>query len=254
MIPPDVALALLINRCAAASSTGMPPYMSFEEHTHITGSAGFLAINKNVDRAVTVRTADAFAVMQDLPKGARRSGSAFPMPPAFDPFSTFYYSYYVNFGKIDIDYYPAQPYQFALPAPDPNVQMVVPYFRYWAPHYATDSSDQAVHLLIDPTPIIADNPYVSEIKVDPSSQLPSEMTLQMPEKHGLVTIRLDYAMIENHWILTHGVLDVIKHAGVLFKGHAETTFTSFTFPAIAPDPELTGTLRPSPTPAPSSQP
>lgn len=254
MIGADLALAALINRLANIYDTGMPPYITFREHTHITASL-FGGQMKDVDRSVAVRVADDYAVMQDLPQGAQRTGSAFPLVPFFDPFSDFQFSYFANPKKIDINFVPGPPFQLTIPQPDPSADITMPYFSEWAPRYAPDSSDAAPHFLIDPTPLTGNNSfYISEVKVDPATQLPSHV--QMDDTGSDMSIGLDYAVVENHWIVTHGTFSSTQHAlGMSFKVTADTTFTDFAFPQAAPDPQLAGTPRPRPTAttAPSSE-
>lgn len=245
MVGADLALAALINRCANVYETAMPPYITFREHTHITVSALGGRI-KDIDRAVSVRVADDYAVMQDLPQGATRTGSAFPVIPFFDPFSSFRFSYFANVTKLDIDFVPGAPFQLQIPAPDTNVDVIVPYISEWAPRYAPDSTDDALHLLIDPTPRTGNSFYPSDVKADPGSQLPSHVTMQ--DSASDMTIGLDYSMVDGHWIVTHGTFSATQHAiGMTFKVSAETTYSDFTFPTTAPDPQLAGTPRPSPS-------
>lgn len=247
MVGADLALAALINRCANAYETTMPPYMTFREHTHIAIS-GFGGRMKDIDRQISVRVADDYAVMQDLPQGATRVGSAFPVIPFFDPFSTFSFSYFANAKRLDIDFVPGQPYVLTLPPADPNVDMVVPYFSWFAPAYAPDSTDDALHLLIDPTPRTGKNFYISDVQQDAKSGLLAHVT--MKDNASDMTIGLDYATVDNHWVITHGTFSSTQSAlGITFKATADTTYTDFTFPTLAPDPRISGTPRPSPSPS-----
>ncbi len=249
MVGADLALAALMNRCANVYDTAMPPYITFREHTHISVSA-FGGRIKDIDREVAVRVADDYAVMHDLPQGATRTGSAFPVFPFFDPFSSFQFSYFANLTKLDITFTPGVPFELQTPAPDPTVDAVVPYFSGWAPHYAPDSSGDAVHLLIDPTPRTGNSFYPSEVTQDPATQLPSHVTMQ--ENGTDMTIGLDYAMVDGHWLVTHGTFSATQRAiGITFKVNADTTYSDFTFPTTAPDPQLAGTPRPSPSASPS---
>jgi hypothetical protein len=245
MVGADLALAALINRCATVYDTAMPQYITFHEHTHITVSA-FGGRIKDIDRAIAVRVADDYAVMQDLPQGATRTGSAFPVIPFFDPFSSFRFSYFANMTKLDINFVPGAPFQLQFPAPDPNVDVVVPYISEWAPHYASDSTDDAVHLLIDPTSRTGNSFYPSDVKQDPTSQLPSHVTMQ--DNSSDMTIGLDYSTVDGRWIVTHGTFSATQHAiGLTFKVTAETTYSDFAFPSEPPDPRLAGTPNPSPS-------
>ena len=246
MIGADAALAALINRAATAHLTAPPAYITFRETTHVEGA------NKaeDINRYVVVRVADDCAIMQDLPNGAQRTGPAFPVIPFFDPFSSFQFSYFANLKKIDITFDPGQPFQLAAPPVDPSVDAVVTYFSEWTPRYAPDSTDNAIHLLIEPTPRTGDNTfYPSEVVEDPQSQLPSHVTLQ--DNGTDMQIGLDYSIVDGHWIVTKGTWSATQHVAIIgaFKVNAVTTFTDFTFPTTAPDPRIAGTPRPSPSPS-----
>jgi hypothetical protein len=244
MVGADLALAALINHAADVYKTTMPPYIAYEEHTHIK-AAVFGGINKDINRAITVRVADDYAVMQDLPGGGTNIGSAFPVVPFFDPFSTFGYCYHAGLKKIDLTFYPGKPYIYPAPATDPSVDMVVQYMSYWAPRYAPDSTDDAIHLLIDPTPQTGKALYPAEVKLDPATGLPSHVV--MKDNGSDATIGLDYEMIDNHWVVVHGTYSATEGAlGMSFHAESDTTFTNFTFPQTPPDPRLAASPSPQP--------
>jgi len=251
MIGADAALAALIDRAAAAYTNAAPAFITFHENTHVEGANK----SEDINRYVAVRVADDYAIMQDLPHGAQRTGSAFPVIPFFDPFSSFRFSYFANLKKIDITFDPGQPFELQLPAPEPGVDAVVPYFSEWAPRYATDNTPDALHLLIEPTPRTGtDTFYPSEVTEDPATHLPSHVTLQ--DNGTDMTIGLDYSMVDGYWVITRGTWSATQHIALIgaFKVSAVTTFTDFTFPATAPDPRLAGTPRPSSSASPSPSP
>lgn len=246
MISPDIALATLINRAGTAYQTTAPTYITYRETTHVEGANRA----EDINRSVSVRVADDYAVMQDLPQGAVRLGSAFPVIPFFDPFSTFRFSYYANLKKIDITFTPGQPFYFTMPVADPNVSVVVPYISFYAPHYAPDSTEEALHMLIDPTPRIGGNEfYPSDVREDATSHLPSQVTMRMTDSD--MTLTLDFSTVQGHWVITQGAWSATQHVlGMTFRVAATTTYTDFAFPTTAPDVRLAGTPRPSPTPSP----
>ena len=243
MIGADAALAALINRASTAYTTNAPAYVTYVEHTHVTGANR----SEDIDRSVMVRVADDYAMMQDLPNGSHRTGTAFPIIPFFDPFSSFHFSYFANLHRLDITFVPGAPWVLQMPAADPSVDALVPYFSTYAPRYAPDSTDAALHLLIDPTSRIGANTlYPSEVIEDPQTQLPSHVTMQLTGADEV--IGLDYAIVDGYWMITRGTWSATQHVlGLTFKVSAETTFTDFTFPATAPDAGLSGTPQPSPT-------
>jgi hypothetical protein len=250
MIPPDLAFALLINRTTAYYRSHVPQYMTYTERTHV--SAPTLGRAQDINRSVAVRVADNFAVMHDLPNGGDRTGQAFPIIPYFDPLSEFQFSYFANLKRVDITVVRGRPYQLAIPQDDPSVDMVVPYNSYWDARYAPDSTDSAIHLLIDPTPRLQGF-YPSDVVEDAQSQLPSHIELQLTggdDEH----ISLDFKVVDGYWVITHGVFSATEHAVFMtFKVVADITFDDIAFTDTAPDPRLAGTPVPTtPSPAPSS--
>jgi hypothetical protein len=246
VILPDVALALLIDRTTAFYDANPPVYMTYTERTHV--DAPSLGRTQDINRSIAVRVADNFAVMRDLPDGGARTGEAFPIIAYFDPLSAFGFSWFANLKRVDITLDRGQPLTLATPAPDPGVDAVVPYNSFWAARYAPDSTDQALHLLIDPTPRVRDSFYPSEIVEDPQTHLPShiEMTVQGSDE----TIALDYKVIDGHWVITHGRWGGTQHAIFMtFKVVADVTFDDIAFPTDPPDPRLSGTPAPSATPS-----
>jgi len=243
MLPPDLALALLVNRAANTYASSAPQYMTYQEHTHVVGNGQI----REIDRSVAVRVADNYAVMRDLPDGGERTGEAFPIIPYFDPFSRFEFSYFANLKRVDIRLEREAPYLFPIPAPDPSVDAVIPYSPYFAPRYAPDSTETRLHLLIDPTPRTGANTfYPSEVIEDPQTQLPSHIEMRVTGSDE--TIALDYAMVEGHWIITHGAFSGTQRAMMLtFKITADVTYENIAFPATPPDPRLASTPIPLPS-------
>ncbi|HEY5340369.1 MAG TPA: hypothetical protein VIK27_05020, partial [Candidatus Aquilonibacter sp.] len=227
-----------------------PAYITYRESTHVDGANR----SEDINRAVAVRVADDYAVMQDLPQGARRTGPAFPVIPFFDPFSTFAFSYFANLHKIDITFDPGAPYYFPIPPVDPTVDAVVPYMSEFDPRYAPDSTDDALHVLIDPTSRTGSGDfYPSDVSEDPQSHLPSHVTMQVNASD--MVIGLDYGIVDGYWVITRGTWSATQHVmGLTFKVNAVTTFSDFAFPTTAPDPQLAGTPRPSPSPSASPTP
>jgi len=253
MILPDVALALLVNRTAAYYQQNPPVYMTYTEHTHV--NAPSLGRTQDINRSVAVRVADNYAVMRDLPDGGERTGQAFPIVAYFDPISGFSFSYFANMKRVDITLKRAAPIVLATPEPDPDVNVLVPYNSYWAASYAADSTDDALHLLIDPTARAQGGFYPSEIIEDPATHLPSHIMMRIAGTDDM-TIALDYKVIDGHWVIVHGQFSATQHAIFLtFKVIADVTFDDIAFPATAPDPRLAGTASSTQTtPAPDSTP
>ena len=161
MTTADLAFALLINRTSQYYAANPPAYMTYVEHTHV--NAPTLGRTQDIDRSIAVRVADNYAVMKDLPNGSERTGQAFPIVAYFDPLSAFTFSYFANLKRVDITLQRGAPLTLAIPAADPNVNVLVPYNSYWAARYAPDSSDAALHLLIEPTPRVRVGFHPSEV-------------------------------------------------------------------------------------------
>ncbi|MGZ3497821.1 MAG: hypothetical protein ACXWNK_16455 [Vulcanimicrobiaceae bacterium] len=235
MIPPDLAFALLTNRTAMTYQNQAPAYIVYREHTHVTAPS--LGRSQDIDRLVKVRVADDVAVMQDLPAGAERTGQAFPIIPYFDPISQFSFSYFANLKRVDITLTRGQVVYFPIPSPDPSVNAVIPYMSFWAPSYAPDSTDARLHMTLEPTPRAGNGFYPSDVAEDPQTQLFSHVEMRTTD--GDETIALDYQVIENHWVITHGAFTSTEHTfGLTFKVIADITYDQFQFPSMPPDPRL----------------
>jgi hypothetical protein len=246
MMTADLAFAMLINRTSAFYQAHPPIYMTYTEHTHV--SAPTLGRAQDIDRSIAVRVADDFAVMKDLPNGEQRTGQAFPIVASFDPLSNFKFGYFANLKRVDISLERGAPFYLAIPDPDPNVNAVVPYNSYWAARFASDSTDSALHLLIEPTARVTDGIYPAEIVEDGTSQLPSHIVMRAAGGSD-ETISLDYSVIDGHWVIVHGTFTQTMHVAFLtYKIIADVTFSDIAFPIEAPDPRLAGTPMPSSTP------
>ena len=246
MMTADLAFALLINRTTAYYQANPPVYMIYTEHTHV--SAPTLGRAQDIDRSIAVRIADDFAVMQDLPNGSQRTGQAFPIVAYFDPFSNFKFGYFANLKRVDITLERGSPFTLAIPEPDPGVTLVVPYNSYWAARYAPDSTDAAVHLLIDPTPRVANGLYPSEIVEDGATHLPKHIEMRAAGGSDEI-FSLDYAVMDGHWVIVHGTFSQTMHVAFLtYKIVADVTFSDIAFPESAPDARLAGTPAPTTSP------
>ncbi|HEV2261868.1 MAG TPA: hypothetical protein VGR69_06250 [Candidatus Rubrimentiphilum sp.] len=235
MVSADVALADLMNRTARAYVQYAPAYIVYRERTHIT--APTLGRSQDINRFVQVRQADNFAVMQDLPQGAQRTGQAFPIIPYFDPFTQFTFSWFANLRRVDITLQRSPPGLWPLPQPDASVDVVVPYFSFWQPVYAADSSATRIDIRIAPTPLLGDGIFPSQVVEDPRSLLPAH--IEMRTTAGDEVIALDYQVVQNHWIVTHGSFSSTQRVGPLtFTVVADTVYDQFAFPATAPNPLL----------------
>ena len=250
MLPPDLAFALLINRTTQYYIDHPPAYMTYTEHTHVTAPA--VGRSQEINRSVAVRVADDEAVMKDLPNGSERLGQAFPIVAYFDPLSAFSFSWFANLKRVDIKLQRGEPITLQIPEPDPTVNAMVVYNSYWAAHYAPDSTENALHLLIDPTARVKGSYYPSEVVEDPASQLPSHIEMRVDGSDE--TISIDYKVIDGHWVMTHATWSATQHAFIFTsKVIADVTFDDIAFPSDPPDPRLAGTPQPSASASPEPQ-
>jgi hypothetical protein len=252
MMTADLAFAMLINRTSAFFQSNPPVYMTYVEHTHV--SAPSLGRAQDINRSVAVRISDDLAVMKDLPDGEERLGQAFPIVAYFDPLSNFTFSYFANLKRVDITLDRGAPFFLNIPAADSSVNAVVPYNSYWAARFASDSTDTAIHLLIDPTKRVRDGLYPSEVVEDGPSSLPKHIEMRSAGSSDEM-FSLDYAVIDGHWVIVHGTFSQTMHVAFLtYKIIADVTFSDITFPTEAPDPRLAGTPAPQATATPSAVP
>ncbi len=246
MIPADLALALAINRAAQAYTTAPPVYITYDEYTHVTAPA--LGRTQDINRHVVVRQADDYAIMRDLPNGGESVGKAFPIVPYFDPFSQFNFSYFANFKQVTISLTRGKLYDLQIPQPDASVDAVVPYFSEWTTRYAPDSTPAAPHIVMQPTQGNS-GLYVSELRIDAASQLPSHIELR--DLGSDQVIALDYAVVDGRWMIVHGTFSASEHAVIMSFGVvADVTYRNLTISDTAPDPRLAGSPPPTASTAP----
>lgn len=244
MLPPDIALVQLINRTATAYATNPPAYITYTEHTHVTASTGG---TRDINRSVQVRQADDFAVMQDLPAGAQRTGQAFPIIPYFDPLGQqFTFGWFANLKRVDINLQRTPVVMWPLPPANPNVDIVVPYASFWVPSYMPDSTENRLHLRILPTSAYGKGYYIYDVVEDEQTHLPAHIEIRDTSSGDQIT--LEYKVLDGHWVITRGTLSTTQHFGPLtFQVTAVTDYQNMAFPATAPDPRLAGTPAPSPS-------
>ncbi len=235
MLSADVALATMMNRTANVYVQNAPAYIVYREHTHVAASIGRA---QDIDRSVKVRQADNYAVMQDLPNGAERTGQAFPIIPYFDPFSNFTYSWFANLKRVDITLNRVAPSLWPLPASDPSADVVVPYISFWAPSYTADSTPSRLHFRILPTPALTSGQFFPyDVTVDSRNGLPSHIELRFVGDETIIS--LDYQTISGYWVITHARYTAPQHFGPLnFTVVSDTAYDQFAFPRTPPDPRL----------------
>ncbi|MDQ6825989.1 MAG: hypothetical protein M3Z14_02150 [Candidatus Eremiobacteraeota bacterium] len=244
MVSADAALVQFVNNTTTYYTAHQPAYMTYRSRTHIAVPS--LRREAEIDRHISVRVRDNFAIMRDLPQGSERQGQAFPVIAYFDPLAaSFRYEYpaFIRNFRINRDFAitldRGTPLYFATPTPDPGITVVASYSRYYYPTFAADSSDAVPHLHLEVVPQDFRGPYPSDIVMNTATNLPSQIRLRSTAADTVVTF--DYALLEQHWIITHFSYEETQSAAIArvhFK--TETTFDQFSFPVNAPDPRLAG--------------
>jgi hypothetical protein len=249
VVAADVQFRLTAN-AAAAQYRQAPPYLAY--HTVAVIDVPALKKHKVVERSVETRTADDFAVLQDLPRGQRQYGQSFPLIPTFDALSYFRIAY-SGAQKRDLLAHVTTfaPITFDAPrASTPGVAVVATTLRNYYAQYADDSTDAKAHLTMDPLHALTQNNnsdfYIHDVYIDTATNLPLRVTYT---GHDDVVFTVDYTTVQGHWLVSH-VFYTRTFFAPLHIGQTrftvDATFDNFTFPATPSDPKLL----PSPTPAP----
>lgn len=249
VVAADVLFRLTAN-AAAAEFRQPPPYLAY--HTVAEVDVRALKRHKVVERAVETRTADDYAVLQDLPRGQRQYGQSFPLIPTFDALSYF-----------RIDYSGAQqrnmlahittyaPITFDMThASTSNATVVSTTLRNYYAHYADDSTETKAHLIMDPLRALTQGNtsdfYIHEVYIDTATNLPTRVTYR---GHDEIEFDVDYTTVEHHWLVSH-----VFYSRTFFAPFhigrttftVNSTFDNFTFPSTPSDPKLLPTPAPEP--------
>ncbi len=249
MIGADILFRLTAN-AAAEQYRRPPPYLAYHTVTVIDVAA--LKRHTVVERAVETRTADDFAVLQDLPRGQRQYGQSFPLIPTFDALSYFRIQYSSAPHRDLLSHVTTfAPITFSAPqASSSGVAVVATTLRNYYAHYADDSTDTNAHLIMDPLKALTTGNrsdfYIHELYIDTATDLPTRVTYA---GHDDVEFTIDYATVQSHWLVRH-----VFYARTFFapfhlgrtRFTVDSTFDTFTFPETPADPKLL------PTPAPAA--
>jgi hypothetical protein len=240
MIAADVAFRETAN-AAAAIYAKAPPYLTYR--TDVVVDVPSMRQHKVISRAVETRTADDYAVLQDLPKGQRQYAHSFPLIPTFDALSYFHITYngsrrdalsYVQLEKV---------LTFTDPSTTSHSDVIVTYLRYYHATYAPDTTEQIAHIVMDALPTLTRNNnssfYIHDVFVDMSTMLPTRVVYDGPDTHFTV----DYTTVENHWLVNHMAYSRTMY-GPLRLGRitfsVDATNSNFGFPATPSDAQLAG--------------
>jgi hypothetical protein len=238
LLPADVAFRSAAN-AAAAEFAKAPPYLSYRTNAVVD----LPSLNKHqvIARQVETRTADDFAVLQDLPQGQRQYNHSFPLIPTFDALSYFYLQY--NGNRHDAISYvkQVQPITFADPRLTSHADVIVTRLRYYHATYAPDSTDAVLHLLMDPLQTLTkDNSsafYLHDVYISGATMLPTRVVYAGRD----ADFACDYTTIDNHWLVNHFTYRQTVH-GPLRIGSVTFTvdgsFDNFGFPTTPADQRL----------------
>jgi hypothetical protein len=240
MVTADVQFRFAAN--AAADQYRRPPaYMTY--HTVAKIDIPALKRHQTIERAVETRTADDFAVLQDLPKGQRQYGQSFPLIPTFDALSYFRIDYNVGHRDVLAHVTTYAPITFAAShASMPGIAAVATTLRNYYAHYADDSSAVRAHLIMEPLVALTHNNrssfYIHDLYIDTATNLPLQVTYTGPDE---LEFTVDYTTVETHWLVSH-----VHYARTFFaplhigKTHltADVSFDTFSFPEFPADQKL----------------
>ena len=238
MIAADVQFRQAANAAAQAFANS-PPYLVYR--TAVTVDVPSLRRHQVIARAVETRTADDFAVLQDLPRGQRQYAHSFPVIPTFDALSYFRLEYNGNRRDALSYVHQIKTITFTDPRATSTADVVVTSLRYYHASYAADSNERLAHIAMDPLPTLTrgneSDFYIHDLYVDTSSNLPMRVTYAGPT----TDLTIDYAVIENHWLVkhmsyAHTVFAPLRVGRVRFT--VDATNEDFGFPATPSDPKL----------------
>jgi hypothetical protein len=241
---PDIAFQQCANAAAAAYKQ-RPAFVSYRVATHV--SIPSMKRERDILRAVSVRTSDDRAIVQDLPKGRSQITHAFPMIPTFDALAYFTLTGTVNLKDTLESYvHDVTPLTYdASPAPH-DADVVVIRLRSYRATFAPDSSDDPngrTHLVLSPYKFVEqnatrDNFFFKDLVCDNASNLPLHVDFEGPDGLGFV---VDYGTVQGYWLVQHAHYEQTQFAPMrIGRVHAvvDAAFSDFSFSQTPPDPRL----------------
>ena len=229
---------------AAAAYASRPPYVAY--HSRATIDVPTLKRHLVVERAVEARTTDDYAANQDLPRGARSYGHAWPLNPLFDAIAYFRIA---NTAKslrdpLETYIYDVQPITFGeAKASSPNVNVVATTLRNYYATYAPDSTAAISHLIMDPLRALTTGNnsdfYLHDVYIDTATNLPRQVSFT---GHDDIALSVNYTVDGGHWIVDHVSYERTLFVPIRlarFHTKVDVQFDTFTFPALPADSKLT---------------
>jgi hypothetical protein len=241
-ITPELAFQAAANHAAAASS-GLPAYVSYQVKTHI--SIPSVHRERDIDDQITTRLSDDESVIQETGKGTRRSHHPFPVAPAFDSLSDFSYDYGMNFHKIWFEVTSLRPRTYREQIIS-DADVTARSLRDYRVRYAPDSSNDQhgiTHLIMTPyTWYRARGTYFfHQVWIDNATSLPTRV-----EFDGIHNLHMayDYSILGGKWVVNHAHLEQDMPAPFhIGKVHfyADADFSGTVFSNTTTIPELVAT-------------
>ena len=227
MMTADLALALLINRTSSTIRRNPPLYMSYTEHTHVSAPR----LGRAQEHQPLGRRARRRQLCGDAGPTQRRAAYRAGLPDHRRLRSVLglHFGYFANLKRVDITLKQGEPYLSAIPQPDPSVNVVVPYNSYLGGQYAPDSTDAALHLLIDADAALPRGLYPVEVVEDPNA---AAVAYRNARRRRRRNFSLDYKVIEGHWVIVHGTFSpTAQVAFMTFKVVADVRISNIAFPS-----------------------
>jgi hypothetical protein len=242
-ITAELAFQQAANRAADTYAT-RPAYVSYQVETHVRAPS--LNQDRTVARAVSTRTQDDLAVLQDLPSGRNVLARSFPVPPTFDALSYFRFEWHVTArGTLDAYVADVEPIRYDLSSKNEHTDVFVAALRAYRAVYAADSSDATggiTHIVLTAYDFVRANGkrsslYLTDTYIDNASGLPVDV--RMAGEDGLV-FEVRYTVAANHWVVDKIHYEETLHPLGISSIHviADAGFSNYAFPVTAPDPRL----------------
>jgi hypothetical protein len=246
VIAADVAFRQAANAAAAAYAQA-PAYLTYRADA--TVDIPSMRQHKVVSRSVEARTADDYAVLQDLPRGQRQYAHSFPLIPTFDALSYFRIEYNGARRNALSYVHQVQPITFTDPRATSHADVVVTSLRYYHAAYAADSNDRIAHVVMEPLQTLTKNNdsdfYLHDVYIDTATNLPTRVVYTGPT----TTFTCDYEVVQQHWLVKHVVYShtffgPLRIGRVTFT--VDATNSDFGFPDQPSDPKLAAPPSPHP--------
>ncbi len=242
-----------VANATAAVYAKCPPFATYHVHAKIIVGRG----SNELDKTVTVRTADQVAVVHDDEKNADVLEPPFPTPPNFDELSHFTFSgtFTVQLGKQgarDVDFRIDNLNPLTYKDTVSHADAVSRSVKGYAIAYAPDSTGDVAHLIMTPSnELRKTSGYLTDVYYSVATHLPTRVILY--RRKNAMTLDVRYQMVGDAWLVQSVLFGYTVDLGPFTKRVGiEATYDGYTFSESAPDPRLVPVPSPAPTSLPSS--